>query len=317
MAAQDAHAADPARVPAEEVRARARLFRSVVEADGRRTNADEEGSLMVSLIQRVDYSNQLLLALLNTQRAAVSALFLRTLCGLLIVVHSSMPVLFLAGALAISPGSRPCVRFPLPLRLVLPVPLPLLCLPLLLPLLWLLCLRVCLLSCLPRCLRLLFLRPPVLVGRRVVWARLVWGLPLRLRLPRASGPERRLPRSHRRSSPLVVAPVVLRVPVVRRVPLVRLRPSCVLPLLGRGSLFFSFSFSFSFFLYLVHSLRAACVVCAVGWWLFAGWWLESCLRVFVVLVCGVSAWLVRGPDDALGPLGAIEFFPVTLRPSAA
>ena len=80
MLAQDAHAADPLRVTVEEVRAAARLFRSVQEADGRRANHDE-GGLMVALIQRVDYTNQLLLALLNAQRAAVSTPLLRGVCG--------------------------------------------------------------------------------------------------------------------------------------------------------------------------------------------------------------------------------------------
>ena len=81
MRAQAAHAADPAVVPADQVRAQARLFTSVVEADGRRANAEDEGGLMVSLLHRVDYTNQLLLALLNNSRAAVSALSLRVVCG--------------------------------------------------------------------------------------------------------------------------------------------------------------------------------------------------------------------------------------------
>ena len=246
MTAQDAHAADPLRVTAEEVRAYARRFRSVVEADGRRTNADEEGSLMVSLIQRVDYTNQLLLALLNTQRAGVRAPSSRPVCALLILRHSSMPVLFLAGALAISPGNRPCVRFPLPLRLVLPVPLPLL-----LPLLWLL--PVWPLLCLPlspplrlRLLRLLCLRLLAWPAPLVPVVPLVLGPPPPLRPPRVSGPRRRR-RRRRRSSPRKVVLADLRVPVARRVRLERLRPECGLPLLWRCSvLLFSSSFPFLF-----------------------------------------------------------------------
>ena len=81
MRTQAAHETDPAVVPAEQVRAAAQLFTSVVEADGRRANAEDEGHLMVSLIRRVDYTNQLLLALLNNSRAAVSAPFLRGICA--------------------------------------------------------------------------------------------------------------------------------------------------------------------------------------------------------------------------------------------
>ena len=261
MAAQDAHAADPARVPAEEVRARARLFRSVVEADGRRTSADEDGSLMVSLIQRVDYSNQLLLALLNTQRAAVSALSPRTLCGLLIVVHSSMPSLCLGGVRAILLGRAPCVPAALPLRVLLPsrLSLPLWAVPLL-------CLAVCLLLCplrsLPRCPP----RPPV---RLLLLAPLALGPPLPLRPPRVSGQGRRRRRSRRRRrTPRVVVAVGRRVPVVR---LVKLRLECGLSLLGL-LLFFCFPFASA------SGLRPFGVVLMVVGWLLLGVVVGCCLR---------------------------------------
>ena len=80
MVAQQRHDADPAATPAEEVRARARLFRSVVEAEGRRSGGEEEGALLTALVQRIDYSNQLLLALLNTQRASVGPSSVRLAC---------------------------------------------------------------------------------------------------------------------------------------------------------------------------------------------------------------------------------------------
>ena len=52
------------------MRQAASYFRSVVEAEGRHTNADI-GGLLAGLWQRTDYSNELLLGVLNTLRVMV------------------------------------------------------------------------------------------------------------------------------------------------------------------------------------------------------------------------------------------------------
>ena len=53
------------------MRQAASYFRSVVEAEGRHTNTDI-GGLLAGLWQRTDYSNELLLGVLNTLRVMVS-----------------------------------------------------------------------------------------------------------------------------------------------------------------------------------------------------------------------------------------------------
>ena len=88
MVAQDRCEADPAQVSREQVRAAARLFRSVVEAEGRRLGGEDEGEPWVAVMQRLDYIAQLLLAQLNTSRAGVSAPSSRGVCVLLIVIDA-------------------------------------------------------------------------------------------------------------------------------------------------------------------------------------------------------------------------------------
>jgi hypothetical protein len=78
---QARHAADPTQVTYEQVCAQARLFRLMAEAERRHANGELKDDQWVAIIQRLDYISQLLLANLNTNRAAVSALRLRVVRG--------------------------------------------------------------------------------------------------------------------------------------------------------------------------------------------------------------------------------------------
>ena len=108
MVAQDRHEADPAQVSREQVRAAARLFRSVVEAEGRRLGGEDEGEPWVAVMQRLDYIAQLLLAQLNTSRAGVSAPSPRGTCALLTLFRCAL-LLWWAGAQETSLARSPRV----------------------------------------------------------------------------------------------------------------------------------------------------------------------------------------------------------------